>query len=265
MLIAKSYGLLAVISVVLCAPVYADPPVSTKIPPPVFCWKPTAASQNGAGITLQFEVLNWTNEKAYDLELGYNAGLSTGGTFGAAGTAPGPFSGKINLNDWSADLGASTATSARWIAGTPLMSLNPNLPPLPSPIDSGMNTLDGFLLTLPGLNPYERIVMDWSLSDVNGGRIQDDNGGFSFGVVQIDRAADGPNGEVRLSQFFWAGWTTAEIPLPGPLLDRGLTDARAQSLPVVVPVPAAVWLFGSALLGLFGIARRAKRNSIALA
>ena len=29
--------------------------------------------------------------------------------------------------------------------------------------------------------------------------------------------------------------------------------------PVVVPVPAAVWLFGSGLLGLFGVSRRKRR------
>lgn len=36
----------------------------------------------------------------------------------------------------------------------------------------------------------------------------------------------------------------------------GFLDPSVELQPTVVPVPAAVWLFGSGLLGLFGIARR---------
>jgi hypothetical protein len=41
------------------------------------------------------------------------------------------------------------------------------------------------------------------------------------------------------------------------------TGTGTDACPTVaaVPVPAAVWLFGSGLLGLVGIARRKKRNS----
>jgi hypothetical protein len=35
-------------------------------------------------------------------------------------------------------------------------------------------------------------------------------------------------------------------------------DASLSATPAVVPVPAAVWLFGSGLLGLVGVARRRK-------
>ncbi len=39
----------------------------------------------------------------------------------------------------------------------------------------------------------------------------------------------------------------------------GFVDATAQAVaPAVVPIPAAVWLFGSGLIGLVGIARRKK-------
>ena len=34
---------------------------------------------------------------------------------------------------------------------------------------------------------------------------------------------------------------------------------RAQFIPTAVPLPAAVWLFGSGLIGLIGMARRRKQ------
>ena len=65
--------------------------------------------------------------------------------------------------------------------------------------------------------------------------------------------------------------TGGVITLGGSLADTGLGlfDATFSgiigadfsdtvSIPVVVPVPAAVWLFGSGLLGLIGVARRRK-------
>ena len=44
----------------------------------------------------------------------------------------------------------------------------------------------------------------------------------------------------------------------GPDLVSLLTDVRPTAVFSVVPVPAAVWLFGSGLIGLIGIARRKK-------
>jgi len=41
--------------------------------------------------------------------------------------------------------------------------------------------------------------------------------------------------------------------------DSATFDTRFEVLPVPVPVPAAVWLFGSGLIGLAGVARRRKQ------
>jgi hypothetical protein len=43
------------------------------------------------------------------------------------------------------------------------------------------------------------------------------------------------------------------------LLDNSLnSELRIDAVPAAVPVPAAVWLFGSALMGLTGLSRRKK-------
>ena len=51
----------------------------------------------------------------------------------------------------------------------------------------------------------------------------------------------------------WNNVYTYEVRiLGGPRMIAGIDNCRAS----VVPVPAAVWLFGSGLLGLIGVARR---------
>jgi hypothetical protein len=47
----------------------------------------------------------------------------------------------------------------------------------------------------------------------------------------------------------------------GPWTDSDYDDmmVRAQFIPTAVPLPAAVWLFGSGLIGLIGMARRRKQ------
>ena len=49
--------------------------------------------------------------------------------------------------------------------------------------------------------------------------------------------------------------------LIGPGMDADYDDmlVRAEFIPAAVPLPAAVWLFGSGLLGLIGMARRRKQ------
>ena len=263
-------GVAAAAGIALAGPTFADPPITQNPPPPVFCWSPTAAGHEGGGIALQFEVLNWTDEDAKDLHLDYSQGLSTDGFgFGDAGVAPGPFPGKVNTNDWSVDL--STQLNAAWVAGTALPSIDVDLnndgnysdhDPYPFPIDSGNNALDGFQIDLPGLGVGERVVFDWWLSDAAGNQIGQDNGGFSHGVGQIDRAHDAPNGQIRLAIFFWKGLTTQQIGTTDiPPVDLALTDDNAQTVSSI-PVPAAAWLFGSGLAAVFGISRRKQRPDI---
>lgn len=255
---------------------WADPstiPNSPQVP----CFVKTGADAlAGGGIQIQFEILNWTDVAADDFEITLNtttSGLTTGGTFGV-GAIPlaGPFQGKANINDWSLD--TQTDTFARWVGGTPLgfIDLDPNddgnfadAPAIPSPVDSGLNALDGFILNLPGLDEGERIVFDWTLTS-GGVQITDDNSGFSFGTVQIDRAPNALDGSIRQSTFVSAGSLSSAIINPQPL-DLTLTDLNATTDPSVganvIPVPAAVWLFGSGLIGLIIPSwRRNKSSSI---
>lgn len=53
-----------------------------------------------------------------------------------------------------------------------------------------------------------------------------------------------------------AGFNTTDGLADGSLLLTTNGSIVGSKLGAVVPVPAAVWLFGSGLLGLFGIARR---------
>jgi hypothetical protein len=52
------------------------------------------------------------------------------------------------------------------------------------------------------------------------------------------------------------GWT----PATGLL---ALTSSTVQDMLVQTPIPAAAWLLGSGLLGLFGISRRRQRKAVA--
>ncbi len=258
---------------------WADPPTTPQGPigpPAVSCFIKTGADAlAGGGMQIQFEILNWTDVAADDFEITLNTttpGLTTGGEFGV-GAIPlaGPFSGKINSNDWS--LATQTNTFARWIGGTPLdfIDVDPNddglygdTPPLPSPVDSGANALDGFILNLPGLDVGERVVFDWTLTS-GGQLITDDNGGFGFGTIQIDRAEDASDGSIRQSTFFSIGSTSADITNVLPL-DLGLTNLNATTDPAVgssvVPIPAAVWLFTSGVIGLVIPSLRRKRSGL---
>lgn len=247
---------------------FADPPtLPPSIPaPPIYCFAVTGAAHSGSGVLVQFEILNWTDEAfdGFHVSLNTDPALTTGGLFGATPDPfAGPFLGKANTNDWGVLF--SLPTDVSWSAGTALgfTDIDPNndgdyadLPALPSPIDSGTNVLDGFVLNMPNLDVNERVIFDWT-STAGGSPVASDNGGFSFGTFQIDRAADGAGGEVRLSTFFGFGVTSLDIVAPPPL-DPFITDQNAVTVPAVaaVPVPAAVWLFVSGLLGLTAVARR---------
>jgi len=254
---------------ILAAPTLsaADPPVIPDPPPPVFCFAKTGAEaiNGGEGIRIQFQILNWTDEAAGGLRVtaNTNPAVSTavdgaGNLFGATTPEPlfGPFAGKVNNNDWSVS-GAST-TVVEWAAGTPLQPLDP-LGPLPVPLDSGINTLDGFLLDLPDLGVYERAVFGWELLDEFGGPITDDPLNFRFGTFQIDRAMDAPDGRIRQVDFVWAGiGPGAAQPLS---LDIELTEqnARPEPPPGQVPLPLPAALLATALLGLAAVRGRIAR------
>jgi len=70
---------------------------------------------------------------------------------------------------------------------------------------------------------------------------------LSFNVI----GADGDFSEIAMADAF-TGWSApGAVPVPVTYVDGQVTVTP-------VPVPAAVWLFGSGLLGLVGMARRKK-------
>lgn len=250
----------------------ADPPL-IPAPPPVFCFAKTGADaiNNNNGIRIQFEVLNWTGQTAHFLQIDANTNptISTGvNTAGAnqmfSATTPatltGPFVGKARTNDWLVD--TDSATSVKWAAGTPLVSGNPNLPP--TPIDSGNNTLDGFILDLPFLGELERVVFDWAFLGADMAQLAGD---FAFGAFQIDRATNGPNDAIRQSDFVAIAFASSEInPETAPPLNPEETERHARMDPSVgsnvVPLPATAWLLiGS--LGALGALRTRARAKLA--
>lgn len=78
-----------------------------------------------------------------------------------------------------------------------------------------------------------------------------DNGDFSPGEYAIG-GADTYNLVVAMTAW-------ADVAGEFDFMDGGVTPGGSmyfEVVPVVVPVPAAVWLFGSGLIGLIGVARR---------
>ncbi len=58
---------------------------------------------------------------------------------------------------------------------------------------------------------------------------------------------------------YWGGITSITVngeDIPFTLTSQSGHDWTQSSIPTAVPIPAAVWLFGSGLLGLIGVARR---------
>jgi hypothetical protein len=70
----------------------------------------------------------------------------------------------------------------------------------------------------------------------------------------------GFNENTELPDAAWIFFNTPEGPglSVDAFTDAGVAQFSLQFQPTVVPVPAAVWLFGSGLLGLIGMARRKK-------
>jgi len=73
-------------------------------------------------------------------------------------------------------------------------------------------------------------------------------GGFSVASVTFQAVASGTTG-LSLSEYILNPWAGAGLLLNPDYVDATVTVSA-------VPVPAAVWLFGSGLMGLMGFARR---------
>ncbi len=99
----------------------------------------------------------------------------------------------------------------------------------------GANTSQSMSMESDGLSPHERLGFDANLAM--------EAGLYRFDLVGYNRLEAGV-----LSLGWWYGPTTSDF----------ATIPQDNLFTSAVPVPAAVWLFGSGLLGLLGIARRKK-------
>jgi hypothetical protein len=278
-----------VVSALCCTVSNADPiilpPGDLTNVPPVFCFKVTGGDVlPGGGARIQFEVLNWTGEAAYNVQVSQSpGGANTGGAFDVNSPAP--------LNGWNvteafdggeflrmtysanefgpepSDAGPILAVDQPPLDG---IDLDPNNDldfsdapsPLPDPLDSGINALDGFILDFPEWDVGERIVLQWDLLDEFGFWVDSSSvkNPFSFGTFQMDRAS---NGSVRVATYFSIGTTLGDIPGSVLDVDMVLTEQNAITLPAtalaVVPVPAAAWLMISGVLGLLAVSGKRRK------
>jgi len=62
--------------------------------------------------------------------------------------------------------------------------------------------------------------------------------------------------ENPIGQFIWTGWATSVNPIVLSVTGEIEDHMDITVYGVNAPIPAAIWLFGSALMGLFGVSRR---------
>jgi hypothetical protein len=187
--------------------------------PSVYCFRITDIKKEAKNkFTFEFEVLNWTDTPATDLELALNTATSRNVSLGGAGVDPngrpigpgddgGPPGNQNKINDWSVT--GSSPTFAQWDAGTPIPNfdlLSGAVPPwftpsgsknpVPESIDDGRNVLDGFTVTVNNFRKGNFLSFNWGLT--NNGRLIASP--YGSGVVSLARFGNG---------------------LPGPLFNQG--------------------------------------------
>jgi len=121
----------------------------------------------------------------------------------------------------------------------------------------------GTLLGYLGLGPNPVVTTAWNLtSTCTRGGVANDGACMSLSPsgtfpLVLD-AASNPNDFVANSGGTIGGNPMIDGPFSGNNANFNITSLTLTSAVPEVPVPAAVWLFGSGLLGLVGIARRKK-------
>ena len=89
-----------------------------------------------------------------------------------------------------------------------------------------------------------------------------DDLGFDYVDIFTDVSIDGADTPLPLTGSFGFELLDADVNTISAFVDSyGAISATGSEVPPpsAVPVPAAVWLFGSGLLGLVGVARRKKK------
>ena len=81
---------------------------------------------------------------------------------------------------------------------------------------------------------------------------------FNTTTIAGSGLEDNPSGTLPLSDDGIGGSPMVAGPFPGFNANFDITSIHVDNITSAVPVPAAVWLFGSGLLGLVGVARRKK-------
>jgi len=126
-----------------------------------------------------------------------------------------------------------------------------------------LDTSTGYEFTLGAGQMAAGVFFDWSVNlgipvlavmQITGQGI-DANGNLYMDIVSVDADGDGLPG-VQMQTAPFPGQTPA---FGGRLICEVVNEGDCTPPPpAAVPVPAAVWLFGSGLVGLAGIARRRK-------
>lgn len=134
---------------------------------------------------------------------------------------------------------------------------------------------DGFEFTIWGANTFQRLSVDGLAPRISGDG-QDNRSNFASdlameaGLYRYDLVGyNGPR--VHVLRLGWSGLTSDLDVIPqaylytsgkGASIEAAYYAGGGDPFPsAVVPVPAAVWLFGSGLAGLLGLASRRKRNT----
>lgn len=126
------------------------------------------------------------------------------------------------------------------------ISWDANLVSLVSTLPDIQNSLlsNGFLDLGSSVAAADAVAVGGSFAGITGPS-------FDFVTLQFEALPPAQQGPINLANSIFGDWQDINgQSLPGVIFEGATINTSA------VPVPAAVWLFGSGLLGLVGVARR---------